>query len=143
MSYSSRPYTTNTQQIVVTPDVVILPDISTSDISLSSSSTDGQLREHQGRYGTTPATLLSYGSGDTIGSTASSGSLPRGNSSVKTISPSSSQRDRLNIVIDADTKLNEYLMIYEDDSRQNIDARRFRNVMKDSSSIIRRLNVIV
>lgn len=133
MSYNISPYTLSTARQIATPDI---------SLSLSSS-TDRQLHERQGRSGTVPTTLLSYTSVDTIDSTTSSGPFPRGNSSVKTISPTSSRQERLNVVIDTDTKLNEYLMIYENDSRQNIDARRFRNVMKDSSLIIRRLNVSV
>lgn len=134
MSYNNiSPYTLGTAQQIVTPDI---------SLSLSSS-TDRQLQERQGRSGTASTILLSYTNGDTIDSTTSPDPLPRGNSYAKTISPTSSQQDKLNVVIDADTKLNEYLMIYENDSRQNRDARRFRNVMKDSYLIARRLNVSV
>lgn len=127
MSYDNiTPYTLSTAQQIVTPDI---------SLSLLSS-TDREIQERQGRSGTAPTTLLSYANGDTIDLTTSPDPLPRGNSSAN-------QQEKLNVVIDTDTKLNEYLMIYENDSKANIDARRFRNVMRDSYLIIRRSNVSV
>src|SRR5690606_15928473 len=97
----------------------------------------------QRRSGTAPTTLPNYTNGDSIDSidsTTSFVSLPRGNGSAKTNSLASSRRDKLNIAIEADTKLNEYLMIYEDDSIQNIGARSSTNVMKDSSLMIAKIS---
>lgn len=154
MSYINSPYTLSTTRQIATPDISLSSSSTGSSyidqLSISDPySIDRQLQVRQRRSGTAPTTLLNYTNGDSIDSidsidsTTSPDPLPRGNSSVKTISPTSSQRDKLNVAIDADTKLNEYLMIYEDDSIQNLDARRFINVMKDSSLITRRLNVSV
>lgn len=151
MSYINSPYTLSTTRQIATPDISLSSSSTGSSyidqLSISDPySIDRQLQVRQRRSGTAPTTLLNYTNGDSIDSidsTTSSDPLPRRNSSVKTISPTSSQRDKLNVAIDADTKLNEYLMIYKDDSIQNLDARRFINVMKDSSLIARRLNASV
>ena len=151
MSYINSPYTLSTTRQIATPDIPLSSSSTGSSyidqLSISDPySIDRQLQVRQRRSGTAPTTLLNYTNGDSIesiDSTTSPDPLPRRNSSVKTISPTSSQRDKLNVAIDADTKLNEYLMIYEDDSIQNLDARRFINVMKDSSLIARKLNASV
>ena len=143
MFYSNRPYTLTTARRIATP-VTPLSLSSTGSsyidqLSISDPySIDRQLQVRQRRSGTAPTTLLNYTNGDSIDSTTSHVSLPRGNGSAKTNSLTSSRHDKWNVVIEADTKLNEYLMIYEDDSVQNIGARSFTNVMKDSSLMIAR-----
>lgn len=165
MSYN-RPYILSTVQQIASPDISLLSSptgfsyINQSSISdqssISGQSSDRQFQERQRRIGTSgvgtaPTTLLSYTNGGVMDSTSSSDPFPRRNGSATSISsrvPSqisspSSQQEMLNVAIEADMKLNEYLMIYENNSRQNVDARRFRNVMKDSSLIVRRSNVSV
>lgn len=152
MFYSNRPYALTTARRIATP-VTPLSSSSTGSSYIDQSSNsdphsiDRQLQARQGRSGTAPTTLSNYTNGDSIDSidsidsTTSPVPLPRGNGSAKTNSLTSSRQDKWNVVIEADTKLNEYLMIYVDDSVQNIGARSFTNVMKDSSLIAKRLKV--
>src|SRR5690606_28971012 len=70
-------------------------------------SIDRQLQGSQRRSGTAPTTLPNYTNGDSIDSTTSHVSLPRGNGSAKTNSLTSSRQDKLNVAIEADTKLND------------------------------------
>lgn len=143
MFYSNRPYTLTTERRIATPVIPLsLSSTGSSYIDQSSNSDphsiDRQLQVSQRRSGTAPTTLPNYTNGDSIDSTTSPVPLPRGNGSVKTNSLTSIRQDKLNVAIEADTKLNEYLMIYKDDSIQNIGARSFTNVMKDSSLMIAR-----
>lgn len=149
MFYSNRPYVLTTERRIATP-VTPLSSSSTGSSYIDQSSIsdphsiDRQLQARQGRSGTVTTTLPNYTDGDSIDSIDSTTSpvpLPRGNGSVKTNSLTSSRQDKWNVVIEADTKLNDYLMIYVDDSVQNIGARSFTNVMKDSSLIAKRLKV--
>ncbi len=149
MFYSNRPYVLTTERRIATP-VTPLSSSSTGSSYIDQSSIsdphsiDRQLQARQGRSGTVTTTLSNYTNGDSIDSIDSTTSpvpLPRGNGSVKTNSLTSSRQDKWNVVIEADTKLNDYLMIYVDDSVQNIGARSFTNVMKDSSLIAKRLKV--
>lgn len=150
MFYSNRPYVLTTERRIATP-VTPLSSSSTGSSYIDQSSIsdphsiDRQLQARQGRSGTVTTTLSNYTNGDSIDSIDSTTSpvpLPRGNGSAKTNSLTSSRQDKWNVVIEADTKLNDYLMIYVDDSVQNIGARSFTNVMKDSSLIAERLKVI-
>lgn len=161
MSYNN-PYNLSTAQQIASPDISLLSSptgfsyINQSSIS-DQSSTNRQFQERQRRIGTSgvgtaPTTLLSYTNGGVMDSTSSSDPFSQRNGSATSISsrvlpqiyPPLSQQEMLNVVIEADMKLNEYLMIYENNSNQNIDARRFRNVMKDSSlMIVRRSNVTI
>lgn len=146
MFYSNRPYVLTIERRIATP-VTPLSSSSTGSSYIDQSSIsdphsiDRQLQARQGRSGTVTTTLSNYTNGDSMDSMTSPVPLPRGNGSVKTNSLTSNRQDKWNVVIEADTKLNEYLMIYVDDSVQNIGARSFTNVMKDSSLIAKRLKV--
>src|SRR5690606_29169623 len=97
-------------------------------------------RASSSRAATAPTTLLSYTNEDIIDSARSYDSLPE-RSVPRTISLPSSQQEMLNIVIDADMNLNDYLLLYDNNDARNLDGRRFRNILKDSSLIVRRSNM--
>lgn len=112
MFYSNRPYALTTARRIATP-VTPLSSSSTGSSYIDQSSNsdphsiDRQLQVRQGRSGTAPTTLPNYTNGDSIDSTTSHVSLPRGNGSAKTNSLTSSRQDKLNVAIEADTKLND------------------------------------